>query len=121
MDRISCNHCLLLPQHCDISLGYDKTYLLFTTSTWITLDDLSHVGHKNPDQITHTIEEKDKDFFLNLEDSVFHHDKFKYCKFKDKIKLFKKKAHTKSSKKFQTEKSGVWSNQILHEKTSNKL
>ena len=53
----------IITKNCDISLGYDKTYLLFTTSTWITLDYLSHVGHKNPDQLTHTIEEKYKDFF----------------------------------------------------------
>ena len=35
-----------------------------------------------------------------MEDSVYHHDKFRYCKLKDQIKLCKNK-HPESCKRFQ--------------------
>ena len=51
LDRISGNHCLLLPQKYDNGLGKEITYSLFTTSPPISLDELWHVGSITPDPV----------------------------------------------------------------------
>ena len=50
-DMISGIHCLLLPQHYEICLGIDISYLLFTTSPRKTLDELSRVVSRIPDPV----------------------------------------------------------------------
>ena len=95
-DRISGVHCLLLPQNSNICLEKDITYSLLTTSSPITLDELSHAGSRTPDPVRYSrsnssLKKKQLVFqkFLKMDDSVCHHNKLWYWKFKDQIKLCK--------------------------------